>query len=214
MLREHMSHFDAESASPRVRREEILLIERAKRRDPAAMRQLIDLHKDRLFAFVWRMVRNHHDAEEICQEAFLKAFAALGTFNADYRFSTWVFTIAYRLTLNTARKKKPLTADVDFAALAGGEQAADERSAASEEARKLHALVWNAVGELTDPQRAAVLLFYKQEQSCQDIAAVLDIPVATVKSHLHRARARLKTLIEAQLAEDSSGDRILREFAG
>jgi RNA polymerase sigma factor (sigma-70 family) len=67
------------------------LIQRAQRREPAAMRQLIDLHKDRLFAFVWRMIRNHHDTEEICQEAFLKAFAALERFDPTYRFSTWLF---------------------------------------------------------------------------------------------------------------------------
>ena len=103
-----MSNSDAvESDSPCLKGEEIQLIKRAQRRDGAALRRLIELHQERLFAFVWRIIRNHHDAEEICQEAFLKAFAALDTFDIRYRFSTWLFTIAYRLTLNLLRKKRP-----------------------------------------------------------------------------------------------------------
>ena len=210
-----MSDFDAaESASPRLRGEEIQLIKRAQRRDGAALRRLIELHQERLFAFVWRMIRNHHDAEEICQEAFLKAFAALDTFDIRYRFSTWLFTIAYRLTLNLLRRKRPLVADIDFARVAADAEGVDERSANTEEAQRLKTLVWSAVERLTPPQRAAVLLFYKQQAGCNEIAEVLDIPVATVKSHLHRARAKLKDLLEPQLSEEYPGDRILRGFAG
>lgn len=190
------------------------MIQRAQRRDPAAMRRLIDLHKERLFAFVWRMMRSHHDAEEVCQETFLRAFAALDTFDTRYRFSTWLFTIAYRLTLNFLRRKKPLLADIDFATVAAEGQGAEERCANTEEAQRLKTLVWQAVDRLTPPQRAAVLLFYRQQMGCIDIAEVLDIPVATVKSHLHRARARLKGILEPQLLREYSADRILRGFAG
>lgn len=203
-----------ESATPRDRREEANLVRRACRGERGAMRALVDGHQQRLFAFVWRMVRNHHDAEELCQEAFLKAFAALNSFDPAYRFSTWLFTIAYRLTLNVARKKRPLSADLDFSALAGATEGADAGIAASEEARQLKGLVWEAVDELSPPQRAAVLLFYKQQLSCQEIAEVLETPVATVKSHLHRGRKRLRTLLEASLSDDTDRSRILGEWAG
>ena len=211
-----MSDCDAaESASPCLKGEEIQLIKRAQRRDGAALRRLIELHQERLFAFVWRMVRNHHDAEEICQEAFLKAFAALDTFDIRYRFSTWLFTIAYRLTLNVLRRKRPLAADIDFARVAAADaEGVEERSANTEEAQRLKTLVWSAVERLTPPQRAAVLLFYRQQVGCNEIAEVLDIPVATVKSLLHRARAKLKDLLEPQLSEEYTRDRILRGFAG
>ena len=62
--------------------------------------------------------------------------------------------------------------------------------------------------------RAAVLLFYKQRQSCNEISEVLDMPVATVKSHLHRARAKLKPMLEPLMSEEISRDRILGELAG
>lgn len=202
-----------ESADRRTRRQESALIKRAQKRDPAAMRALIDQHRQRLFAFVWRMVRNHHDAEEICQDAFLKAFAAIDTFDENYRFSTWLFTIGYRLTLNVIRRRKPLSGDVDFTQMASDEDSAEQTAATSEEAQRLKDLIWRAVDRLTPPQKAAVLLFYRQQQSCHQIAEVLEIPVATVKSHLHRARSRLKDLLEPQLAEGHTA-RILGELAG
>lgn len=210
-----MSTFkNAEPASPSGHREEALLIEQARRRDRDALHRLIELHRERLFAFVWRMVRNHHDAEEICQDAFLKAIAALDSFDPQYRFSTWLFTIAYRLVLNNQRKKKAAVADIDFAALVVETETAESRAVESEEARRLKVAVWDAVDHLTTAQRAAVLLFYKHQQGCHEIAETLEIPVATVKSHLHRARARMKTLLESRFTEESDRDRILREFAG
>jgi RNA polymerase sigma-70 factor (ECF subfamily) len=190
------------------------LIARASRRDTFAMRELIDVHKDRLHAFVWRLVRNHHDAEELCQEAFLKAFSSLHTFNFQFRFSTWLFTIAYRLCLNQLRRKRSLTGEMDFGVLPDGQEGIEEAAAQSEEAARLKALIWNAVDQLSLPQRAAVLLFYKQEQSCAEIAQVLQLPVSTVKSHLHRARAHLKELLEPAVGGDSSRLRIFSQAAG
>jgi len=203
-----------DSPSPRDHRAEQELVRRAKRRDAAALRELIDQHKDRLFAFIWRMVRNQHDAEEICQEAFLKAFAALDSFDPNYRFSTWLFTIAYRVTLNVLRRRRGAARDIDLALFADDADSAEATAVNSEEARRLKALVWSAVDRLSPPQRAAVLLFYQNQQSCQDIAAVLEIPVATVKSHLHRARIRLRDLLEPAIADDFPQSRILGGLVG
>jgi len=197
-----------------ARQRESALIRRAQQRDAAAMRELVDAHKDRLFAFVWRMVRHHHDAEEFCQDAFLKAFANLNTFDTRYRFSTWLFTIAYRLTLNQIRRKRPAPSEMDFSVIADPEESAETRSASSEEARRLQATIWQAVDRLSPPQRAAILLFYRQQCSCQDIGEILEMPVATVKSHLHRGRCRLKEHLEAVVDSDSSTLCILRELAG
>jgi RNA polymerase sigma-70 factor (ECF subfamily) len=190
------------------------LIQRAQRGDEASTRQLIDYHKDRLYAFIWRIIRNHHDAEEICQDAFLKAFASLDTFSSEYRFSTWLFTIGYRLCLNTMRRRKMLSGDVDLSGVASDRANAAAATAQTEEARRLKDVVWGTVERLSEPQRAAIVLFYRHEQSCQEIAQVLQLPVATVKSHLHRARARLREMLEPVMSEDSTRLRILAELAG
>src|SRR5215475_7948707 len=94
--------------------EERRLIEAARKGCGQSARRLVETHQDRLHAFVWRMVRDGSDAEEICQDAFLRAFQALDSFDSRYRFSTWLFTIAYRLSLNQMRRRRDYTGDVDF----------------------------------------------------------------------------------------------------
>ena len=174
---------------------EAQLIGRARGGDRVAICELVDGHKDRLFSFIWRMVRNHHDAEEICQDAFLKAFAALDSYSSTYRFSTWLFTIGYRVCLNQLRRKRPLTGEIDFSAMQNDEEPGAPAMLASQEAQRLRERVWSSVDRLSPPQRATVLLFYRHESSCQEIARILELPVATVKSHLHRARKRLRELL-------------------
>ncbi|MBI4718347.1 MAG: sigma-70 family RNA polymerase sigma factor [Planctomycetes bacterium] len=195
------------------REDERLLIARVRAGDRMAVRELVDRHKERLFAFIWRMVRNHHDAEEICQDAFLKAFASLDSFSADYRFSTWLFTIGYRVCLNRLRRRHPVSGEVDLSALAAG-GAPEAGAVESQEAGEVRQLVWSAVDSLSAPQRAAILLFYRYELSCQEIARVLELPVATVKSHLHRGRNSLRETMEALGEQKLSELRNLSRHAG
>ena len=173
--------------------------------------ELISSHQQRLYAFIWRMVRNNHDAEELCQEAFLRAFQAIDTFDSSYRFSTWLFTIGYRLCLNAMRKQKSQDLDVDFGTFAQGDAPGTDAPESiadavvnSDEASRLKDIIWNSVDQLSPPQRATVLLFYRESLSCQQIGEVLEIPAATVKSHLHRARAQLKRMLSGELIEDWS----------
>jgi len=202
-----------EAGSVRLtRRMEKRLVRQACRGCQESARRLVDAHKDRLFAFVWRVLRDQHESEEVCQEAFLRAFSALESFSAEYRFSTWLFTIAYRLCLNHIRRRKPCTGEVDFSAICTDQQDASERLAESEEARMLKDKVWEAVDRLSTAQRAAVILFYREGMSCEAIARTLEIPMATAKSHLHRARARLREELSG-LVEDWTQVKALREAA-
>ncbi len=186
------------------------LIERAQVGCRESSHALVVAYQNRLHAFVCRMVKNSHEAEEVCQDTFLRAFSALNTFDFNYRFSTWLFTIGYRLCLNTLRRRKDYCGDMDFSAMAGsGRNDSDDLPLAddvanSDEAKRLKKIIWEAVDQLTPQQRATVLLFYREAMSCQEIGDVLEMPAATVKSHLHRARNRLKELLELQLVEDWS----------
>lgn len=185
------------------RLDEQRLIESVKRGDRDAMRALIEQYQQRLFAFVWRVLPNQQDAEDVCQEALLKAITAIDSFDPTYRFSTWLFTIAYRLALNSLRRRhKQVDAEMDFNAFEGTAEPAPAEIAESEDARRLKDVVWQAVDRLSSTQRLAVTLFYRESHSCQEIALVMGMPVATVKSHLHRARAKLKDLLEPAFADD------------
>jgi len=202
----------SEGSGKSDRHHEGLLIDRIRQGDGCAMRELIDLHKDRLYAFIRRMIHNHHDAEEICQDAFLRAFSSLDSFSAKYRFSTWLFTIGYRVCLNWLRRKRPMTGELDFTTLPLSVPDAPTVSLESEEVGKLKNLVWSAVDRLSTPQRATVLLFYRHGESCNGIAQVLGLPVATVKSHLHRARTQLRSMLEPVVAQQDLTE--FRNLAG
>ena len=200
------------SSSRLTRRAEKRLITRARQGCEESARLLVDAHKDRLFAFVWRVLRNHDESEDICQEAFLRAFSSLDSFSFEYRFSTWLFTIGYRLCLNHIRRRKSLTGEVDFASMASGETDVSDQLAESEEARRLKNIIWDAVDKLSTPQKSAIMLFYREGMSCEIIAQTLGIPMATAKSHLHRARGRLRDSL-AGLVKDWSKVGSLRDAA-
>lgn len=207
-MAETMDGHDAsdERLTPQRERE---LIERAQKGCAESAHAIVLAYQGRLHAFVWRMVRDTHSSEEICQDTFLRAFGALHTFDFGYRFSTWLFTIGYRLCLNTLRRRKDFSGDADFSGLStDGRHDADggvaDEVANSEEAKRLKKIIWESVDQLTPQQRATVLLFYREALSCQEIGQVLEMPAATVKSHLHRARGRLKELLSSHLIDDWS----------
>jgi RNA polymerase sigma-70 factor (ECF subfamily) len=190
----------AKEAMPRS--EELRLIARAKRGSADAFGALVDAYKERLFAFVWRMVRDHHEAEDICQSAFVRAYEALSSYSESYAFSTWLFTIAYRLCVNRLRKRRTLSGEVDFSRIGRDEADAPQTVANTEEARRLRKLIWNAVARLSPPQKSSVLLFYSEGKSCEEIGRVLEMPTVTIKSHQHRARAKLPTALRSELVDD------------
>lgn len=193
------------------RADEQKLIARAKRGHADAFRALVDAYKDRLFAFVWRIVKNHHEAEDVCQSAFVKAYGSLASYNEQYAFSTWLFTIAYRMCLNGLRKRKALSGEVDFTNVGGQTDDATVELANTEAARALREQIWSAVDGLSESQKAAVLLFYREGRSCQEIGDVLGMPPVTVKSHLHRAREKLRKVLSAELVDDWMSVRFDRE---
>jgi RNA polymerase sigma-70 factor (ECF subfamily) len=183
--------------------EALRLIARAKCGHADAFRALVEAYKDRLFAFIWRMIRNHHEVEDICQAVFVKAYESLGSYSEKYAFSTWLFTIAYRMSVNSLRKRRSAAGNLDFASIAHGEADVAETLASSEEARRLRSLIWQAVAELSAPQRSSVYLFYREGRSCEEIGSVLGMPAVTVKSHLHRAREKLRKKLCAELVDES-----------
>lgn len=191
-----------------TQKDAVRLVQRARKGSADAFRELVDGYKDRLFAFVWRTVRNHHEAEEICQATFVKAYESLDSYSSEYAFSTWLFTIGYRLCLNNLRKRKAYTGETDFSRMGSADTDAAVALANSDEARRLRDVIWTAVDELTPQQRAAVLLFYREGKSCQEIGEILEMPSVTVKSHLHRGREKLRKLLSADLLDEWTATRL------
>lgn len=178
------------------------LIKRAQTGDQQAFCALVESYQERLFAFVWRTLRNHHETEDICQQAFVRAFESLAKYDPKYAFSTWIYTIAYRLCLNHLRKRRPVTSDPDFGRIAEEDSDTAVQIAQSEEATRLQQLIWETIDTLSPAQRASLTLFYRDGMSCQEIGEVLDMPAVTVKSHLHRGREKLSAKLKDSVGED------------
>jgi RNA polymerase sigma-70 factor (ECF subfamily) len=181
----------AETSAP-GRPEEREWVERARAGDTQAFRRLVERYGDHAYGLAYRMLGSDSEAEEVAQDAFLRAWRALPRFRGESSFSTWLHRIVVRraldrsATLKARRAREVALEDADTAALEA--PAGAETAAGRDRTRKLDRLL----DLLTDVQRAAVTLYYYEDQSVDDVARTLEIPVGTVKTHLHRARALLR----------------------
>lgn len=165
--------------------------------DPAAFAKLYELHYDRLLRFVRQRVRDWHLAEEITQDAFVRAFGALDQLRDGSRFYPWLTVIAQRLTVDAFRRGGRVSPVAELDGEMGVEPAADEHLIAACEAEALEA----ALGRVRERHRQ-VLRWQTDGLTYEDIAARLNAPLTTVPPLLFRARQALRreylALIEAE----------------
>ena len=179
---------------------EVALIRKAKAGDGKAIEGLIRAHQDALFAFMLRMSGRPDVAEDIVQEAFVRVLKNLDRFDSRFRFSTWLFTIAKRLYVNAMQKHRPMY-DSDMVGERQGDSGwlgpPDQRTLRDETMKNARDIIDFALAELGSLQREIILLFHQQNWPITEISVYLDMPEGTVKSHLHRARKRMKQAIES-----------------
>lgn len=188
---------------------EIQLIARAKAGDGEAMAGLIRSHQDALFAFILRMSQRPDVAEDIVQEAFVRVLKNIDRFDERFRFSTWLFTIARRLYVNAAQKRRPVYDSDTVAAQQGFGSSPIGMNSRSESLENARGIIDEALCALNEQQREIILLFHQQNWPIVEIAHHLTMPEGTVKSHLHRARKRMRRHIEANQSMNRQVEDIL-----
>ncbi len=173
-------------------------------REPA-FRELLARYERPVFSLVFRMVRNRETAEDVAQEAFVKAFNAIHTYNPSYRFSNWIFKIANNMAIDRLRKRELDTVSIDGAP--GASSAEEEQRTSIDipdggetpdayvENRELGSQIEAALGRLRPEYRTAVLLRHVEGHSYQEVSAIMDVPLGTVKTYIHRGRSELKGLL-------------------
>lgn len=179
------------------KRSETRLIRKAKAGDGKAIAALIQTHQEALYAFMLRMSGRPDVAEDITQEAFVRVLRNIDRFDSRFRFSTWLFTIAKRLYVNSVQKLAPRYDTEMVVGRNSGGHAPGHRSAREESIDHLRGALDAALTDLNTQQREIVLLFHQQSWSITAISEHLDMPEGTVKSHLHRARKRMRQFITA-----------------
>lgn len=158
----------------------------------SAIRLLISKYERLVVHMVARVIADDMDREELCQDVFIKVIDKLGTFHFDSKLSTWIATIAYRLAVNFAKKKKLDQVDLDEVAFKVGES----EDVTSE--KDMKQFILRLVDQLPVNYKTVLTLFYLDEFSYPEIVEVTGMPEGTVKNYIHRARQKLKKIVEEQ----------------
>ncbi|NLO05467.1 MAG: sigma-70 family RNA polymerase sigma factor [candidate division WS1 bacterium] len=176
------------------------LVERSKAGDRRAFGLLVDEYKDRIYNYVSRMLNDPHEAEDVTQEAFLRAYRSLPRFRGASSFHTWLYRIASNLAIDVVRKRKrseptysldePLESeDGEYDREIPDSNLSPESRTSTRETRLA---VRRAIMDLPEKLRDVMILYELQGETYEDIAEILDVPLGTVKSRLFNARNRLK----------------------
>ncbi len=171
-----------------------------------AHRELVRRYERPVFSLIYRMVRDRERAEDLAQETFVKVLNALDSYRAEYKFSSWIFKIANNAAIDQLRRKELDTLSLDGAPDAvtperqegTSLQIADgtESPLQELEARELGGQIEQAIAKLRPEYRSCIILRHVEGYPYEEIAEMLDLPLGTVKTYIHRARSELRTLLE------------------
>ncbi len=182
------------------------VVKRARKGEEAAHRELLRRYQRPVFSLIYRMVRDRELSEDLSQETFVKVIKALDRYRPEYKFSSWVFKIANNAAIDHLRRK-----ELDTLSLEGGPDATTpdrveatalqlgdhaESPLEEMEARELGATIEKAIGGLREEYQSCIILRHVEGRPYDEIADLLDLPLGTVKTYIHRARAELRESLE------------------
>lgn len=173
-------------------------IEKVLNGDTAAFSTLVDRHKDMVFTVALKIVRNREDAEELAQDAFIKAFQSLKSFKKESKFSTWLYRIVFNAAISKTRKKRMETTDIGEHIITNftDEEISHQNSISIEEKMQK---VKKALASLNETDSTIITLYYMQGESVEEISKVINLSRSNVKVKLHRIRNKMYNQIQHDL---------------
>jgi RNA polymerase sigma factor (sigma-70 family) len=179
------------------------IIKRILQGEQALFAQLVRRYQQYVFTLVLRFTDSREDAEEISQDVFVKAYRSLADFRGESKFSTWLYTVVRTSSITFLRKKKLDTTSLDnertFLQLENRESGFNANTM---EQKSRHAMVNAAIRLLSPDDGQIITLFYKGEQSLEEIGRIMGLEPNTVKVRLHRARNRLREKMEKHFSDE------------
>jgi RNA polymerase sigma-70 factor (ECF subfamily) len=187
----------------RLTDQEVVLLARSGRE--AAYRELIRRYERPVFALLFRMVRDRELAEDLSQETFIKALNAIESYRPEFKFSSWIFKIANNAAIDHLRRRELDTLSLDGSPHAETPEAMQatalqigarqESPLDTVEAKELGSEIEEAIGRLRPEYRSCILLRHVEGRAYEEIAEILDLPLGTVKTYIHRARNELRVAL-------------------
>jgi RNA polymerase sigma factor (sigma-70 family) len=150
-----------------------------------AFATLVDKHKSYAFTIAFKILQNRPEAEEAAQDSFIKAYHNLKGFNRQSKFSTWLYRIVFNTAITYKRKNRHQLQSIDNVSLG----LYDEHSGVEKDDKKKYLDL--ALARLNETDRTALVLFYLEEFSLEEIAEIMEMQANTIKVRIHRARHRL-----------------------
>jgi RNA polymerase sigma-70 factor (ECF subfamily) len=179
------------------------IISRVLQGEQNAYAELVSRYQNFVFTLTLRLINNREDAEEVAQDVFIKAYRFLADFRGDSKFSTWLYTITHTTSISFLRKKKQQLYSLNNEKVQDAIENQNIRMDALPVEQKARVITVNkAIGMLSAEDAAVLTLFYKAEQSLEEIGNILGLDPNTVKVRLHRARRKLKEKLETFFAEE------------
>jgi RNA polymerase sigma-70 factor (ECF subfamily) len=172
------------------------LIERTKAGDIEAFSELARRHEQTVYNLALRFMRDPSLAEDMAQEALVKAYQKLHKFRGDARFSTWLYRIVCNVCLSELQKRKR-RGELSAVNEPESSQAPDITAAQADEA----ALVRRSVAQLPKRYAQAITLYYLQDLSYEEVAEIMKVPQGTLKTWMHRARKQLRDIVQQELRD-------------
>ena len=179
-------------------------IERILAGDTSCFASLFDRYGKQVYAWVCRVIQNREDAEELTEDVFVKAFQHLESFRGESDFLTWLYRIAYNLSISAVRKKKVEYLAIEDSQLSNvSEEMIQDQLGQTDSSERLD-LLDLALEQLPPDDRALILLFYKEDKSIEELAQITGLSIANIKVKLHRTRKKLYILMtEGQTTKQS-----------
>ena len=170
--------------------------------DTNSFAYLVDNYKDMVYSLAYKMTKNKEESEEVSQDTFIKAYKNLNKFKGESKFSTWLYRIAYHTSLDQIKKNKNNNATFEIHEVTLNQiQSADDILQGIE--RKERAKIMDeCLLRLPEEERSILWMFYYDELSLKEIVEVTSLSEANVKVKLHRARKRLLTIVEENVAPE------------
>jgi len=182
---------------------DIEIISRVLKGEKQAYAELVNRYQNYVFTLTLRFIKSREDAEEVSQDIFVKAYRSLADFRGASKFSTWLYTIVNTTCITFLRKKKLDVQSLDNEKVFETVENHDSGFSANQVEQKSKVnMVNSAISMLNHDDAEILTLFYKAEQSLEEISRILGIETNTVKVRLHRARTKLKEKMETSFSEE------------
>lgn len=175
--------------------EDVELVKLCQKGDTVAFERLFQMYRDRVYGVAYKMVNNQEDALDLTQEIFLKVYQKIDKFNFKSSFSTWLYRLAMNVCIDELRKRKP---DTEYSIDDSLRQMSSDSDTPEEEAisNEREEILWKAINSLKEKERMIIILRDMEGLSYNEIAETLKCSLGRVKSRIHEARNKLKSVLQ------------------